>query len=66
VCCRVFQTGPGFVRVTIKDDGGNPFHWFAEDSKSAETNQNGGEADICAEGVFPGPSVQRAIAPPIR
>ena len=54
VCCRFYQEGNGFLSVKVKDDGGGLFHIFAEDSRQAETNINGGMIEICTEGSVPG------------
>lgn len=53
VCCAFTQTGNGYLHVKIKDEGGGLFHMFAEDERSAETNVNGGLADLCTEGTLP-------------
>jgi hypothetical protein len=52
VCCSFQQTGNGYVRVTIKDEGGGPFRIFAESSRSGQTNINGGTVNICSEGTI--------------
>jgi hypothetical protein len=53
VCCRFFQTAYGYLNITIKDDGGGPFHIFAADSRSGSTNAIGGMIEICSEGIIP-------------
>lgn len=53
VCSAFTQTGNGYLKVKIKDDGGGLFHMFAEDERSAETNVNGGFAGVCTEGTLP-------------
>lgn len=53
VCCGFVQEGSGFLKVEIKDKGGGLFHLFAEDTRSGETNINGGEVQICSEGSAP-------------
>lgn len=53
VCCAFTQTGTGYLKITIKDEGGGPGHLFADDSRSTETNVHGGTADLCTEGTVP-------------
>jgi hypothetical protein len=53
VCCVVWQQASGYVKVNVKDDGGGPFHIFAEKGRKSETNVSGGRVEMCNEGTVP-------------
>ena len=53
VCIRVQQTGGGYVRVELKDEGGGPFGIFSSRERDAEVNVSGGSMEMCSEGQIP-------------